>query len=380
MEKIKNLVKANKLWIVLAAIVTVAIIVVIVIITNKKGEPSVSTSDVESSVSSTDTTDYLSGIGTAPDAGNDNDSENSSNIIDFPNGEDKTEDTTTNVSTSESKPSEESTSVSKPSEESTSVSKPSESKPSESKPSEESTSVSKPSESKPSESKPSESKPSESVTEPTTQKPSESKPSKTGPSFTGGTITLENIGISIPTLNEFNKAGLEQTDNMYWYGGSDVSTSTEAMNILFDNARAIMKATGIGVQGSAGNGFTVSEYWMEWATAAYGVNNDIMLQRDIDNDQYVLIINVPLDKFESVTHGGKDIAPMYRDILKFMISSFSSTPETVYNYLYNGIYYDASTLNCSIYQKVGDCQILLDKNFYFADDGIHLKFYIKPAK
>ena len=64
--------------------------------------------------------------------------------------------------------------------------------------------------------------------------------------------TIGNIGITVPTLNEFNKDGLNK--DTFWY--SDDNTR----QIFADNGNAIMDATGVGVAGSAGNGFTISEY------------------------------------------------------------------------------------------------------------------------
>ena len=162
-------------------------------------------------------------------------------------------------------------------------------------------------------------------------------------------------------------------DNGYWYPDKDTN------QIFADNLNAIMKATGFGVAGSDGNGFTIDEHYLDWAYASWGTTNDITLKRDVNNGYYVLEINTPLDVNYSGAAGGGDIAPISRDIVKFMISSFSSTPETVYNYIYNGLYKDASTLNCTTYQKAGDCKILLDENFQVTD-GFHIKFYIKPAK
>ena len=75
--------------------------------------------------------------------------------------------------------------------------------------------------------------------------------SSVGPTFTGGEILLKNIGITVPTLNEFNKAGLDK--DTFWYADDN------SLQIFADNGNAIMNATGVGVAGSDGNGFTIFE-------------------------------------------------------------------------------------------------------------------------
>lgn len=65
-------------------------------------------------------------------------------------------------------------------------------------------------------------------------------------SFTGGNISVDNIGISVPTLDKFNSAGLKKNGN--WWGGS-----VDTMQTIADNANAIQDATGYGTANSSGN-------------------------------------------------------------------------------------------------------------------------------
>lgn len=186
--------------------------------------------------------------------------------------------------------------------------------------------------------------------------------------FSQGYIYLENIGTTIPILDKFNSEGLKENDN--WFGGTPVGN----LQTIAESAQTIMNITGYGIEGSPANGFTISEYYIEWAYADYLTVNDLSLKRDTTNGYYVLEINTPLDVDIFAT---KDIAPISRDLVMFICSTISSTPQTLYDYIYKGLYEDASILNTSKYKSVGDCQVKFDKNFWYSEYSVHCAFYIK---
>lgn len=196
--------------------------------------------------------------------------------------------------------------------------------------------------------------------------------------WNGGDITLENVGIKIPTLTEFNKTGLESSDKDWWWTGhEDDKTALSAMNRIYltcDNFADALVSQGWGANGM--NAFSVSQnrIWFSWDDGSY---EDFSLARHggADGGYYELTINMDL---RSEDYFGIDVAPWNRDVVKTLCSFVSSKPNELFEYLYSGMYEDGSLLNTSIYKPVGDCQVKLDKYFVFEENQTHIKFYIKP--
>ena len=144
---------------------------------------------------------------------------------------------------------------------------------------------------------------------------------------------------------------------------------------MYDTLNGVRDAViSTGVIGENAQTFAVEQYRISWSYTSYSSSNDIMLDRNPLDGTYTLTINTPLD---SDIFGVHDVAPYSRDVLLTMCSIFSSQPQTIYDYIYNGLYIDASTLNTSKYKTVGDCKVKLDENFYFTDTATHVTFYIK---
>lgn len=208
------------------------------------------------------------------------------------------------------------------------------------------------------------------------EKPVENTTPSANVDWNGGNIYLESINISIPTMVSFNKKGLESTGSDWWWTGSENDkTALSAMNRIYLTCEDFGEGlVAIGHDGQSINGFTVSRnrIWFSWKG---GDMEHFSLQRDPQNGYYVLTINQSL---KSQDYFGIDTAVWNRDIVKTLCSFVSSKPNELFNYIYKGLYEDASILNTSVYKSVGDCQVKFDSYFYENENGTHCKFYIKP--
>lgn len=168
----------------------------------------------------------------------------------------------------------------------------------------------------------------EPVTPPVKEEPVTPPPAATtvpSVSWDGGGVTLGTLGITIPTLRDFNDEALtDNTNNTHWYGNTnDTATGQVLSNTLNSVRNAVINA---GVIGEHAQGFAVEQYRISWSYTSYSSSNDIMLDRNPLNGTYTLTINTPLD---SDIFGVHDVAPYSRDVLLTMCSIFSSQPQTV---------------------------------------------------
>ena len=76
---------------------------------------------------------------------------------------------------------------------------------------------------------------------------------------------------------------------------------------------------------------------------------------------------------------GREVGEYNRDIVKTLLSCVvdGDDLEDMYNYIMVGLFEDASILNSKVPQKVGDCQVLFDKNSYAQENNWHIVFHIK---
>ena len=203
------------------------------------------------------------------------------------------------------------------------------------------------------------------------------------PTFTGPSLTLPGIGITIPTLNEFNKIGIDKDKNPNindfdgWYGGGDANHDT--MQTLLDGAIAIQEATKMGIAGSSSNGFTITEFGIEWAFASYSAFNDIELYRNPNEGYYTLTIRTPLDEYIIEAWNNMDLAPISRDVTRYVLSTISSEPEKLFDFIYEVIYGDDAVTESvnNKFATVGDTRIMLDFDKYNATGSII--FILEPA-
>lgn len=193
-------------------------------------------------------------------------------------------------------------------------------------------------------------------------------------SWNGGNINLGNVGISIPTLEDFNNVGLVPGANNWWTGAEGDKKALSDMNVIYYTCDSVMDALhSQGVSKESVNGFTVSQgsIWWSWNGAD---NHYFELTRNRVNGYYVLTIKQSL---KSAPYGNWELSNWNRDIVLTLCSFISSEPQTLYNYIYNGMYGSGTAFNTSVYESVGDCQVKLDKTFYENENGTYIKFYIK---
>ena len=200
----------------------------------------------------------------------------------------------------------------------------------------------------------------EPVTPPVKEEPTTPPPvTSTVPSVSwdGGGITLGSLGITIPTLRDFNDEALtDNTNNTFWTGdNNDVATAQKMYDTLTSVRNAVINT---GVIGEHAQGFAVEQYRISWSYTSYSSSNDIMLDRNPLDGTYTLTINTPLD---SDIFGVHDVAPYSRDVLLTMCSIFSSQPQTVYSAVYDSIHGDDNLpIPLNSWGTVGDCKGYID--------------------
>ena len=190
--------------------------------------------------------------------------------------------------------------------------------------------------------------------------------------WNGGDITLENVGIKIPTLTEFNKTGLESSDKDWWWTGhEDDKQALSSMNRIYltcDNFADALVSQGWGANGM--NAFSVSQnrIWFSWDDGSY---EDFSLARHggTDGGYYELTINMSL---KSEDYFGIDVAPWNRDVVKTLCSFVSSTPTELYNALYEDLH-GTTFISDSGWTTIGDCKVQFDDT---SSSG-HIRYFIK---
>lgn len=200
------------------------------------------------------------------------------------------------------------------------------------------------------------------------------EPETAGPgnvSWNGGDITLGNVGISIPTLEEFNSVGLVPGANNWWTGAEGDKKALSDMNVIYYTVERFETAlANQGVSAESVNGFTVSQgsIWWSWNGAD---NHYFELTRDRVNGYYVLSIN---DSLKDAPYGNWNHADWNKDIVKVLCSIVSSEPETLFNTIYSWLHGDSAP-DTSVYHTVGDCQLKID---WSQTSKGHFVFIIKP--
>lgn len=218
---------------------------------------------------------------------------------------------------------------------------------------------------------------SSEVTPPVEEEPVTPPPATTVPSvsWSGTGVTLGSLGITIPTLSHFNSEALtDNTNNTFWTGDS---SDTPTVQTMYDTLNGIANAViSTGVIGENAQTFAVEQYRISWSWTSFSSTMDYSLRRDPLTQTYTLELNLPFDSY--VSSFGVDVTSYNQDIIRTLISCFSSNVNEVYSYIYKGIYEDASVLNTSKYKTVGDCKIKFGSESYITEDNIyHLVFYIK---
>lgn len=189
-------------------------------------------------------------------------------------------------------------------------------------------------------------------------------------SWTGST-SLPTLGITIPVLNSFNSPALDNYNG--WAGDESTQEGWDAMQTIYDIADTIedtVKNKGI----TCDTGFSVDNNAIEWCYTTYGSMNDFELWRNPDSDIYTLEVNTRLCDGKFILDG-TDIAPYSRDILLYLCSVVSSTPDTLYANLYEDLEGN-SFISDSSWSTIGDCKVKWDSSNSYEN---HVTYIIKSA-
>lgn len=183
----------------------------------------------------------------------------------------------------------------------------------------------------------------------------------------GGGVTLPTLGITIPTLRDFNDEALtDNTNNTGWAGASSTDAEQTLANTLTSVVNAVINA-GV-MNAKTGQGFAVQQYVISWDWASFSANHDLELYRNPLDGTYTLTINLPLDSY--VSSLGIDVTGYNNDVLVTLCSIFSSQPQTVYNQLYEDIYGEICISDTG-WTTVGDCKMHFDYDSSYADHFVY---------
>lgn len=194
-------------------------------------------------------------------------------------------------------------------------------------------------------------------------------------SWNGGDITLENVGISIPTLEEFNSVGLVPGANNWWTGAEGDKKALSDMNVIYYTVERFETAlANQGVSAESVNGFTISQgsIWWSWNGAD---NHYFELTRNRVNGYYVLTINQSL---KNAPYGPYNLANWNRDIVLTLCSFVSSTPTELYSGLYEDLH-GTTFISDSGWTTIGDCKVQFDESQSYNNGNgqAHLVYKIK---
>lgn len=176
-------------------------------------------------------------------------------------------------------------------------------------------------------------------------------------SWDGGGVTLGTLGITIPTLRDFNDEALtDNTNNTFWTGDS---SDTPTVQTMYDTLNGVRNAViNAGVIGENAQTFAVEQYKISFSYGSYSSTMGLELYRNPLDGTYTLNINYPLDTFVVGVH---ELAPYNRDVLLTMCSIFSSQPQTVYEAVYDSIHGDDNLpIPLNSWGTVGDCKGYID--------------------
>lgn len=186
----------------------------------------------------------------------------------------------------------------------------------------------------------------------------------------GKDITLDSIPVSIPTLKEFNSFGVED------HGKGWVSTTGEGEIPLYDALANVRDALiDKEVIGTTAQAFHYSNYRISWSyMTGIGENSTMSIYRDPTTDTYTLTINADLKKYELM---GVDYAAYNRDLIRVMLSVFTSKVNETYDYISKFWYEDAS-IGYSYFVDVPglDCQVRYVEEECYANDDGSIKQYV----
>lgn len=188
--------------------------------------------------------------------------------------------------------------------------------------------------------------------------------------WNGPGTTLPNLSVSIPTLGAFNSPALGDSANTFI--GDDSSTEGhDAMQKLYDTADAIHDAcVNQGIMPWDSAGFLVGDNAISWSFTTFSSMNSLELWRDPSSNIYTLEVNIRLTPGHNVLNG-TDLSLYSNDILLYMCSVVSSTPDTLYANIYQDIEGEVC-ISDSSWTTVGDCKVKFDLNNSYNNHYVYL--------
>lgn len=194
-------------------------------------------------------------------------------------------------------------------------------------------------------------------------------------------ITLPS-GAKLPILNEFNTAGLDP-NNSFWgdWNSQIVADNFETyINALEDveNAWGTSYASGY----ATNQNFHYSSNSMQWYMGSFDNYASIEVKRD-SSQYYTLCINCPLDTNVANQLGwtwGDMDTNVAREALTCLLATISSDPQTLTNTILEDLYGDTCIkLSTEGWTSVGDCKMTCDAFKFSETNGTHvIVYFIKP--
>ena len=186
-----------------------------------------------------------------------------------------------------------------------------------------------------------------------------------------GTITLESIGTKVPTLPSYNDWGTG--DHGKGWIGETADEEGILHDVLEDVALTLIRN---GVSGLHSQLFAYTNYNIGFSYTSG--SSDFYLERDPATDTYTLTINRDL-KSDYLSLMQADYAAYNRDLVKVMLSVFTSKVNETYDYISKFWYEDAS-IGYSYFVDVPglDCQVrYVEEECYANNDGSIKKYVLQ---
>ena len=201
---------------------------------------------------------------------------------------------------------------------------------------------------------------SESVSDNSSSSDTSNTPSNDTPSsgdiIYNGSVTLPSLGISIVCPNQYVSSGLTYNDIL-----NNANAFTNAANNTLGDA-----------QGMTWNGNAYGFYVM-------GYNSTPQSQIKYNGDgTYTLIIGSHFGGGYHAYVNGIEVTSMNADAILCEIATMSSTPQSVYNGIYD-MFYGATGYDGETWYTFGDCKVKYQSGGYYADDGVSQVLTIKKA-
>lgn len=190
----------------------------------------------------------------------------------------------------------------------------------------------------------------------TSNTPSNDTPSS-GDIIYNGSVTLPSLGISIVCPNQYVSSGLTYNDIL-----NNANAFTNALNNKY----------GTNAQGMTWNGNAYGFY-----TLGYNSTPNSQIKYNGDGT-YTLIIGAHFGGGYQSLISGVDITSLNADAILCEIATMSSTPQSVYNGIYD-MFYGTTIYDASTWYTFGDCKVSYSSNGSMTEDVVSMVLTLKKA-